>query len=149
MEEGGEEVKNEPFKLVEVIMERFERIIIKLIMDEIKKIANDVYTKLGSGHTESVYHRAVEVEFRNRGVDYASEVVTPIMYKNNYVGYGRADIVLCNLIVIELKANVGNIRFVEENRVKTYMECLGMGHGIIINFPQSKYIEKKCMVKVI
>lgn len=104
------------------------------LINTVQKMAKDVYNSLGPGHTESVYHRAMEVELRNSGIKYASEVLTPIHYKNTYVGYGRADIVVNDSLVIELKAMHKRIGSNEINRIKTYMNSLNIEEGIIINF---------------
>ncbi len=121
-------------------------IIIQLILENIIDMANGILNVLGSGHTESVYHRAFEVEFRKQGIEYASEVVAPIHYRGDYVGYGRADIVIPGILVMELKATSTPPRDLEMSRLKTYMESLGISDGIIINFSQK---QKKCMVRVI
>ena len=112
------------------------------------KIANEIYKELGPSHTESVYHRAMEAEFRNLGIKYESEVVTPIKYKGTYVGYGRADIVLPGILVIELKAKASALNHVEESRLQTYMKSLGINNGILINFPQYRYPQNKCSIRI-
>lgn len=121
-------------------------IIMSMILENIIDLGNYILNTLGSGHTESVYHRAFEVEFRKQCIEYASEVVAPIYYRGVYVGHGRADIVLPGILVMELKATSTPPRELEKSRIKTYMESLGIQDGIIINFSQK---QKKCMVMVI
>ena len=49
-------------------------------------IANDIYNSLGQGYNEIIYHRAFEVALRLSNINYESEVITPIFYKNfNYL----------------------------------------------------------------
>ena len=99
---------------------------------------------MGLGHTESVYHRAMETELREANIKYESEVITPIMYKGYYVGYGRADIVINRqqslnnqTIVVELKALAStSFKPNEVSRLETYMKSLGITRGIMVNFPQ-------------
>ena len=121
-------------------------IILQMILENIIEAGNKILNTLGSGHTESVYHKAFEVEFRKQGVEYASEVVAPIYYRGMYVGHGRADIVIPGILVMELKATSSPPRDLERSRIKTYMESLGISDGIIINFSQK---QKKCMVMII
>lgn len=121
-------------------------IIVQMMLENIIDMGNKILNVLGSGHTESVYHRAFEVEFRKQGIEYASEVVAPIYYRGMYVGHGRADIVIPGILVMELKATSGPPRDLERSRIKTYMESLEIPDGIIINFSQK---QKKCMVMVI
>ena len=87
----------------------------------------------------------MEAELRESGTKYESEVITPIMYKSYYVGYGRADIVINRLdpdpdktIVVELKAlSVCVFKQNEIARLRTYMKSLGIKTGLMVNFPQS------------
>lgn len=111
------------------------------MLDVIINKANEIYDHLGSGHTETVYHRAMEAELREHSIKYESEVITPIMYKGYYVGYGRADIVVNRTgdkpIVIELKAISSNVfKRNEISRLRTYMNSLNIKQGILVNFPQ-------------
>lgn len=41
--------------------------------------AQEIMNALGSGYNECVYHKAFEVCLRNRGVDYESERIVPII----------------------------------------------------------------------
>lgn len=134
-----------------------ERKVGDTIIDFVILKANEIYSHLGLGHTESVYHRAMEAELREAGIKYESEVVTPIMYKNYYVGYGRADIVINRdkengekeQIIVELKAlNSNGFKQNEIARLKTYMNSLGIKQGIMINFPQTPS-SVKCIFKLV
>jgi len=127
----------------EEVCEKLNDLVCGDILDTVICKSNEIYSHLGSGHTETVYHRAMEAELRELGIKYESEVITPIMYKNYYVGYGRADIVINRLctkdtIVLELKALSANtFKSNEIARLKTYMKSLGIKKGIMINFPQT------------
>ena len=117
------------------------------LTDKIIIIANKVYNKLGSGHTESVYHRAMEVELRLNNIMYESEVVTPIYYEDHYVGSGRADIVVNRVgkysMVLELKS-LASLIFKPNDlgRLRTYMKSLNIEQGMMINFCQLNGREK-------
>jgi GxxExxY protein len=98
-------------------------------------IANDIYNSLGPGYNEVIYHRAFEVALRLSGIQYESEVITPIFYKGACVGHGRVDLKL-NGIIIELKAiNVLNNDALIQT--KNYMNQHNISTGIIINFGQT------------
>ena len=99
-------------------------------------IADDIYTSLGPGYNEVVYHRAFEVALRLSGVNYESEVVTPIFYKGFNVGHGRVDIKLHDFI-LEFKA-VNSLHNDAVIQIKNYMKHYSISSGMIINFGQSK-----------
>ena len=100
-------------------------------------IANDVYNSLGPGYNEVIYHRAFEVALRLSGINYESEVVTPVFYKGHNVGHGRVDIKL-NGFIIELKA-VNSLNNDAIIQTKNYMGHYSIESGMIINFGQSKF----------
>ena len=98
-------------------------------------IAHDIYNSLGPGYNEVIYHRAFEVALRISGIQYESEVITPVFYKGACVGHGRVDLKLNNLI-IELKAiNILNNDALIQ--IKNYMNQHNTFNGIVINFGQS------------
>jgi len=99
-------------------------------------IASDIYSSLGPGYNEVIYHRAFEVALRLSNVPYESEVITPVYYKAHCVGHGRVDIKLSN-IIIELKAinNLNNDAIIQ---TKNYMNHYSISYGLIVNFGQSK-----------
>jgi GxxExxY protein len=101
-------------------------------------IAKDIFTNLGAGYNEIVYHRAFEVALRLSNINYESEVITPVYYKGHNVGHGRVDIKLNNFI-IELKAinNLNNNDAIIQ--IKNYMNHYQINSGMIINFGQVKY----------
>lgn len=102
------------------------------------KKANEIYTILGKGYPECVYHRAFEYELRSSGINYESEKLVPVYYKGNQVGHGRADIVISEPIpmILEFKAISGSVGIKELEQLGHYMRHLNMNVGIIINFSQ-------------
>jgi GxxExxY protein len=105
-------------------------------LETLISLSNDIYNSVGSGYNEVVYHRAFEVALRLNGINYESEVVTPIFYKGHNIGHGKVDIKLNNFIV-ELKA-VGNFSNTEGVvQIKNYMKSYSINQGLVINFGQS------------
>ena len=108
----------------------------------IKQLAQNVYTNLGKGHTEYIYHRAFEIELRQNNIAYDSEKRVIISYNNHAIGDERIDIFLFeNNVIIELKAIVTEPKMSEIIQVKKYYRELKKqniicSYGIIINFPQ-------------
>lgn len=95
-----------------------------------------VFEVLGKGHSEAVYHRALEVELRNGGIAYESEVVLPIRYKNHVVGSFRIDLVIEGHYVVELKAVPGSIRDDDKNQLAKYLGHANFCKGAVVNFNQ-------------
>ena len=83
------------------------------LLNSLIVITNDIYTSLGPGYNEVVYHRAFEVALRLNGLNYESEVVTPIIYKGYNIGHGRVD------IIVDKKINF-HIFITGKNSTKSY-----------------------------
>ncbi len=107
----------------------------------LRQIAHDVYSDLGSGHDEKVCRRAMEVDFRLRGVPYDSERVLELRYKDHYVGENYADLIVRHdeeVWVLELKAVPGGLCGGEKQQLRKYMKILNISNGLLINFHKPK-----------
>tara|TARA_Y100000389_G_C17471014_1_gene530868 strand:+ start:8054 stop:8461 length:408 start_codon:yes stop_codon:yes gene_type:complete len=104
---------------------------------EIRQIVDEVYEALGSGHSERIYHNAMEVSLRELNIPYESERHVPIYYKNHVIGMARADIILRHNVVLELKS----VKTLTENMIsqaRKYLHQLKLNTGYLINFPVSE-----------
>jgi len=110
---------------------------IMAVLSEMIGISNDIFSSVGTGYNEVIYHRAFEVALRLKNINYQSEVVTPVIYKGHNIGHGRVDLIINGNLIIELKAisNFNNETGVTQ--IKNYMKHYSIIHGVIINFGQS------------
>jgi len=120
-----------------------EQVIVDLL-GEIITISNDIFTSIGPGYNEVIYHKAFEIALRIKNISYQSEVVTPIFYKGFNIGHGRVDLIIGNtingmtnpLLIIELKA-ISNFNSDTANiQIKNYMKHYSIKYGVIVNFGQ-------------
>ncbi len=96
--------------------------------------AIEVHKELGPGLLESVYHKCMLLELTERGLNYQSELVVPLKYKENIVETElRCDLLIENVIVVELKC-VQEIHPVHKAQLLSYMKLLKKPKGILINF---------------
>ncbi len=98
-----------------------------------------VMSVLGKGHSERVYHRSMITCLNRAGVAHQSEVITPIYFLGDVVGFGRCDLML-GRIVVEFKANRTPPAHVSPQLDK-YIESLHSTkkvwfRGVVINFNQ-------------
>jgi GxxExxY protein len=107
--------------------------------------AMEVHRVLGRGFLEAVYHDALEVEFRNRGIPAVREQRIPVTYKGVQLGAAyKADFVCFGSIVVELKA-IKILTENEEAQVIHYLRATGMNRALLFNFA-SRHIEYKRLV---
>ena len=105
-------------------------------MDDIVRLAEEVYTTLKHGLSERIYHNAMEVQLRERGIPYETERVIPVMFKTHVVGHLRADLLVDKSIVVELKST-SKIKQEHIDQCGRYMKPLGYTKGLVINFPDT------------
>ena len=69
----------------------------------IEDLARKIYSQLGPGYSERVYHNAMEVLLRSKGIPYESERIIPIPFEGHVIGNLRADIIINKETVLEFK----------------------------------------------
>ncbi len=107
--------------------------------ERIKKIARDVYRTLGSGFSEDVYDKAMQVGLRLAKIAYEGQKVVELKYKDHCVGEGYPDLVVhfgAEKLVVELKAISGELGVSEEQQLRNYLRILNLKRGLLINFQQ-------------
>ena len=93
----------------------------------------EVHRQLGSGFQEVVYQRCLAIEFEAAGLRFEREIEHPIYYKGTEVGTRRADFIVDERIVVELKA----LRALEDAHIvqaKNYLHAYELELGLLINF---------------
>ena len=107
---------------------------LKFMEPILRGIADDIWSSLGPGYSESVYHCAFEVALRNRTMYYETERIIPVFYDGQNVGNVRADLIIDRKVVVELKS-VSKLN--EQYRIQTrnYLNLLQLNVGYLINFP--------------
>ena len=100
----------------------------------IQQYAAHVYKVLGPGYSERVYHNAMEVVLRKNRVHYETERIVPIVFEEHTIGNLRADLILDNKTVLELKS-VKTVNDVMITQAQNYLRLTGFSEGYLINFP--------------
>ncbi len=92
-----------------------------------------VHNTLGNGFQEVIYQRCLAIELNRAGLDFQRELEQTIYYDGIEVGTRRADFIVENTIVVELKAlfELENVHFVQ---TKNYLIAYGFKKGLLINF---------------
>ncbi|WP_293300080.1 GxxExxY protein [Pedobacter sp. UBA4863] len=95
--------------------------------------AMKVHNTLGNGFQEVIYQRCLAIELSRVGLIYAREVEQTIYYEDIEVGIRRADFIIENQIVVELKAVI-NLEDVHLAQAKNYVTAYKFPIGLLINF---------------
>jgi GxxExxY protein len=92
-----------------------------------------VHKTLGLGHKESVYHKALALEFKKWGLSFTEEKVIPVIYEGINVGVYKPDFIVEDKILIEIKA----VPFIVRNHVEQmrhYLSSTNYKLGLLVNF---------------
>jgi GxxExxY protein len=102
--------------------------------------AMEVHKTLGNGFQEVIYQRSLAIELQRAGIQFQREVEQPLFYKEEHVGTRRADFIVENKLVIELKALI-KLEDVHLAQAKNYLTAYNFDVGLLINFgsPSMEY----------
>ena len=106
-----------------------------------------VYNELGPGFLEAVYHEAMEIELRQRGIPFHTHVPLPICYKG--VPLRRvyeADLIVFDRVIVELKA-LKALGGLEQAQLLNYLKATGLRVGVLLNFGNHPNLEWQRLVK--
>jgi GxxExxY protein len=92
-----------------------------------------VHNALGNGFQEVIYQRCLSIEMKRAGLEFEREKEQKIFYDQFEVGTRRADFVVENALIIELKALI-NLEDVHLAQAKNYVVAYDFPIGLLINF---------------
>ena len=113
---------------------------------KIIEAAYKVHNTLGFGFIEHVYQNALSIELEKRGVECEMEKPLKVYYERVLVGDYKADIVVENKVILELKA-VKDLHSAHEAQLVNYLKAADMEVGLLINFGKSVEIRRKVLDK--
>jgi len=93
----------------------------------------DVYNKLGPGHKEKYYERALIVALDESGLKYRNQVPYLLKYEEHVVGRYFLDFLIEDKLVLEIKRSQ---RFTRQhfNQVAEYLKVAGLELAILATF---------------
>jgi GxxExxY protein len=95
--------------------------------------AMKVHSTLGNGFQEVIYQRCLAIELERAGILFGREIEQPIFYTGIEVGTRRADFIVEQKIVVELKAVI-DLEDVHLAQTKNYLTAYNFDLGLLINF---------------
>lgn len=109
--------------------------------DGILKCFYRVYNELGIGFLESVYEKALCQELYEYGFNVESQFPIQVYYKGRIVGNFKADIIVDQKVMIELKA-VGDMNPKFEAQLLIYLRATEIEVGLLLNFGPKPHIKR-------
>lgn len=103
------------------------------ITGEIISAFYSVYNELGYGFIASVYVRALAIELFQRRMQVAREVPVTVFYKGVTVGTYRADLVVADTVVVEVRAGEQAAEY-DRPQLLNYLRASGKEVGLLLHF---------------
>ncbi len=100
---------------------------------KINGCAMKVHNTLGNGFQEVIYQRCLAIEFERAALGFVREQDHVIYYEGIEVGTRRADFVVEDRVIVELKALI-NLEDVHLAQAKNYVVAYDKPVGLLINF---------------
>ena len=102
----------------------------------------DVFDELGFGFLESVYEKTLEKILVEQGHKVSRQFAIPVFFRGNQVGDFRADLIVDNLVILELKA-IENLHSIHETQLINYLKATEIEVGLLINFGEKLQFKRK------
>jgi len=108
--------------------------------------AMKVHNTLGNGFQEVIYQRCLAIELEKSGIKYEREMEMPIYYEGFEVGTRRADFIVEEKVMIELKAII-QLEDVHLAQGLNYLTAYNLEKGLLINFGSASLLIKRLYKK--
>ena len=95
----------------------------------------DVYNELGYGFLESVYEEALAFALEELGLEVERQAPITVWFRGHSVGEFRADLLIENAVLIELKA-ARILDKAHEAQLLHYLRATEIEVGLLLNFGQ-------------
>ena len=101
-----------------------------------------VHKALGPGFLESIYQKAMEVALTHREIAFDRQKEIHVFFEEVDVGLHRLDLVVCNQVILELKA-VKTLEDIYFAQLRSYLKATGLDVGLLLNFNAPTLIVKR------
>jgi GxxExxY protein len=107
------------------------------LTSQIIAAAQTVHEELRPGLDEVLYERAICIEFAERRIQFAQQVVYAVHFKSRYIGNLIPDLIVDERVIVDLKV----VEAFNESHIAQilgYLNITGLEIGLLINFKHAK-----------
>ncbi len=116
------------------------------VTEEIIAACYRVHNELGPVFVERIYSRALQQALEKTDLSFETEKEYPVAFEGVRVGKFRADFVINDSVIVELKSLEGNIPKLHESQIISYLKASGIRTGLIVNFGNLKCQIRRLML---
>jgi GxxExxY protein len=112
------------------------------LSEKILKAYFKVFNTLGFGFLEKVYENSMAIELSKMGIEFKQQWYVDVFYEGQKVGYYKADLIVEDQIIIELKA-AESLREEDEYQLVNYLRSTSIETGLLLNFGKKPQFKRK------
>lgn len=118
------------------------------LTERIIACAYKVHSELGPGFIERIYHNALTEALNQEMLEYNTEKEFTVLYQGKKVGTFRADLIIEDRVIVEVKAVEGNMPKIFEAQLLSYLKVAEKQVGLLINFGNKSCQVRRLMLDV-
>lgn len=92
-----------------------------------------VYRELGGGFLEAVYHRALALEFVQRGLPVDQDVAVSVYYRGTKIGHYKAPFVVGGRLIVDVRAG-DRVDPNDERQLRNCIRASACDAGVLLHF---------------
>jgi GxxExxY protein len=100
--------------------------------------------ELGCGFHEAICRRALAMVLASYGLKVQEEISLPVWFRGQIIGTFRADLVVGDVVLVEVKATPV-LESSAEAQLLNYLKAAGGGVGLVLNFGKSAAFKRVVM----
>ncbi|MGA7683441.1 MAG: GxxExxY protein [Terriglobales bacterium] len=111
------------------------------VTEKIISVFYEVYNELGHGFIESVYEQALGIALAEHRIFFQRQIAIPVWFHGKPVGDFRADLLVDNKVIVELKVGRA-IETAWEKQLLNYLRGTEIEIGLLLNFGPSAHFRR-------
>ncbi len=112
------------------------------ITEQIIKAFYKVYNTMGYGFLEKVYEKILMIELKKMGLEAQRQIEIKVYYEGEEVGDYKADIIVEEKVILELKA-ADTLCEEHEAQLLNYLKATPIEIGLLLNFGVKPQMKRK------
>jgi GxxExxY protein len=106
-----------------------------------------VHNELGPGFVERIYMNALKIALEKRKLKFTAETEFVVRYAEQSIGKFRADLLVENKVIVELKAVEGKMPKIFESQIISYLKASDIKVGLLVNFGNRSCEVRRLIIK--
>jgi len=114
------------------------------LTERIIGVYHEVYSTLGRGFFERIYHRAMLIALADAGLAATADARFKVSFRGHSLGEFVPDVVVEDRVLLEIKAT-GALQPHDEAQLLNYLRASPIEVGLLLNFGEKREIKRRVL----